>query len=118
METFHIACEYLWEVDPTMVLYPYPGKIQHSAYVLPYEKKHTCVPQLKKCRKMVSTAELRRYTDRVFVRGQKSSWINFFIGHSAPITELASCDVKYRFEIDQMQLIVKDVQSPEAITAV
>ena len=27
METFNTACEYLWEVDPTMVLYPYLGKI-------------------------------------------------------------------------------------------
>ena len=41
-----------------------------------------------------------------------------FIGHSAPITDLASCDVTYRFDNDQMQLIVKNVQSPEAITAI
>ena len=48
----------------------------------------------------------------------KSSWINFFIRHSTPITDLASCDITYRFENDQMQLIVKDIQSPEAITAI
>ena len=99
-----------------MVLYPYPGKLQHSAYVLPYKKKHTRIPQLRKYRKIVSTAELRRYTDKVFVRSQKSAWINFFIGHSVPITDLNSCNVTYKFEHDQMQLIVKDVQSPEAIT--
>ena len=40
----------------------------------------------------------------------------FFIGHSALITDLVSCDVTYRFDNNQMQLIVKDVQSPEAIT--
>ena len=68
MDTIHAACEHLWEVDPTMVFYPYPGKIQHSAYVIPYEKKHTRVPQLKKYRKMSFTAELRRYSDQVFTR--------------------------------------------------
>ena len=117
-DTIHAEYEYLWEVYPTIVLYPYPGKIQHSVHVLPYKKKHTRVPQLRKYRKMASTAELRRYTDRVFVRGQKSSWFNFFIGYSVLITDLASCDVTYRFDNDQMQLIVKDVQSPEAITAI
>ena len=44
IDTIHAACEHLWEVDPTMVLYPYPGKIQHSAYVLPYEKKNPDTP--------------------------------------------------------------------------
>ena len=87
-------------------------------HVIPYKKKHTRVPQLRRYRKISSTAELRRYTDQVFVRAQKSSWINFFIGHSASITKLASCDVKYKFENDQMQLIVKDVQSQEPITAI
>ena len=118
LDNIHAACEYLWEVDPTMVLYSYPGKIQHSAHVLPYKKKHTCEPQSRKYRKIASTAELRRYTDRVIMRGQKSSWINFFIGHSAPITDLTSSDVTYRFDNDQMQLIVKDIQSPEAINAI
>ena len=45
-------------------------------------------------------------------------YINFFIGYNIPITDLANCDVKYKFENDQMQLIVKDVQAPEAITAI
>ena len=67
---------------------------------------------------MASTAELIRYTDRIIVCSQMSSYINFFIGHSIPITDLGSCDVKCKFENDQMQLTVKDVQSPEAITAI
>ena len=71
---------------------------------------------MKRYRKISSTEELRRYTDRVFVRAQKGTWINFFIGHSVPITELASCDVEYKFHNNQMQLLVKNVQSTDAIT--
>ena len=63
LDNIHAACKYLWEVDPTMVLYSYPGKIQHSAHVFPYKKKHTCEPQSRKYRKMASIAELKRYTD-------------------------------------------------------
>ena len=118
LDNIHVACKYMWEVDPTMVIYTYPGKIQHSAHVLPYEKKYTPVPQSKKHRKMASTPELKGYTDWVIVRSQMCLYINFFIGHSIPITDLASCDVTYKFENDQMLLIVKDVQAPEAITAI
>ena len=102
LDNIHAAWEYLWEVDSTMVLYTYPDKTQHSAYVLPYEKRHTHESQLRKYRKMTSTVELKRYTDQVIVLGQKSSYINFFIGHSTPITDLASCDVTHRFENDQI----------------
>ena len=63
LKYIHAAYEYMWEVDPTMVIYTYPGKIQHSAYVLPYKKKRTRVPQSKKHRKMASTPKLKRYTD-------------------------------------------------------
>ena len=43
--------ENLWTVDPTLVLYPFPGKIRHSKYVMSYEKKHTRDPQTKRYRK-------------------------------------------------------------------
>ena len=52
-DTIHAEYEYLWEVYPTIVLYPYPGKIQHSVHVLPYKKKHTRVPQSKRHRKLL-----------------------------------------------------------------
>ena len=118
LEYIHAAYKYMWEVDPTMVIYTYPGKIQHSAHVLPYENKHTHVPQSKKHRKMAFTPELKWYTDRVIVHSQMCLYINFFIGHSIPITDLANCDVKYKFENDQMQLIVNDSQAPDAITVI
>ena len=118
LEYIHTAFKYLWEVDPTMVIYTYPGKIKHSAHVLPYQKKHTCDSQSRKYRKMDSTPELKRYTDRVIVCSQMCLYINFFIGHSIPITDLANCDVKYKFENDQMQLIVNDSQAPDAITVI
>ena len=115
LEHIHMAFEYLWEVDPSMVVYKYPGKIQHSVYVLLYKKKHTRVPQSKKHRKMASTPELKRYTDRVLVHSQMCLYINFFISHSIPITDLVNCDVKYQFENDQMQLIDNEIQAPESI---
>ena len=67
---------------------------------------------------MASVPGLKRYTDRVLVRSQICSYINFFIGHSIPITDLAYSDVKYQLEYDQMQLIVKEVQAPESITTI
>ena len=67
---------------------------------------------------MASTPEFKRYKDWVIVCSQMCLYINFFIGHSIPITDLANCDVKYKFENDQMQLIVKDVQAPDAITTI
>ena len=73
LDNIHSFCEYLWEVDPTMVLYPYLDKIKHSAHVFSYKRKHTREPQLRKYRKMASTAKIRRYTDQVIVRGQESS---------------------------------------------
>ena len=78
IEQVHTILEYLWEVDSSMVVYKYPGKIQHSSHVLPYDKKHTRVPQLKKHRKMASVPELKRYIIRVLVHSQKCTYINFF----------------------------------------
>ena len=101
-----------------MVVYKYLGKIQHSLHVLPYRKKQTRVPQSKKHRKMASVLELKRYTDRVLVYSQKCTYINLFMDHSIPITDLVNNDVEYQLINDQMQLIVKDVQAPESITAV
>ena len=68
--------------------------------MLPYKIKHTRVPQSKKHRKMASIPELNWYTDWILVRSQICSYINFFIDHSIPITDLANCDVKYQFEND------------------
>ena len=50
---FHGICENLWTADPTMVLYSYPGKLQHSSHIMPYERRHTRFPQLKKFRKQL-----------------------------------------------------------------
>ena len=35
LDQVHGILENLWTVDPTLVLYPFPGKIQHSKYVMP-----------------------------------------------------------------------------------
>ena len=31
LEQFRVVCENLWAADPNMVIYPFPGKIQHSS---------------------------------------------------------------------------------------
>ena len=63
LDQFHTICDNLWAADPTIVIYTYPGKIQHSSYVIPYKKKHTRVPQSKIYRKIASLPELKRYID-------------------------------------------------------
>ena len=67
---------------------------------------------------MASMPKLKRYTDLVLVCSQKCTYINLFIGHSIPFTGLVNNDAEYQLINDQMQLIVKDVQAPESITAV
>ena len=41
VDQIHRVLEILWSVDSTLVLYPFPGKIQHSKYTMPYKQKHT-----------------------------------------------------------------------------
>ena len=118
LEQFHTICDNLWAADSKMVIYAYPGKIQHSSYVIPYKKKHTCVTQSKRYKKIASLSELKRYTDRVLVYNGKCMYINLFVSHSIPTGELMNKDVKYQVVSDQMQLIVKDFQAPQSITVV
>ena len=40
LEQVHMILNYLWAVDLSMVVYTYPGKIQHSSYILQYKKKY------------------------------------------------------------------------------
>ena len=63
IEQFHNICENLWTADPTMVLYTYTGKIQHSLYVILYERRHTRFLRLRKFRQIASLPELKWYTD-------------------------------------------------------
>ena len=63
LQQFHTIYDNLLAANPTMVIYTYPGKIQHSSYVIPYKKKHTCVPQSKRYKKIASLPELKQYTD-------------------------------------------------------
>ena len=91
LDQVHVIFENLWTVDPTLVIYPFPGKIQHSKHVMPYKRKHTQVPQLKRYRKIATLPELKRYTDRVLVYSTKCSFINFFSRSqhaNRPINEL------------------------------
>ena len=118
LEQVYTIFDNLWAADSTMVIYTYPGKIQHSSYVIPNKKKHTRVPQLKIHKKIASLPENKRYKDGVLVYNQKCTYINLFIGHSIPMDELMNTDVEYQVVNDQMQLIVKDVQAPESITIV
>ena len=78
LDQVHGIPENLWSVDSTLVLYPFHGKMQHSKYVMPYEKKHTRVPQTKRYRKIASLLKLKRYTDQVIVYSTECSYINFF----------------------------------------
>ena len=47
LDQFHIICDNLWAADPTMVIYKYLGKIQHSSHVISYKNKHMRVPPIK-----------------------------------------------------------------------
>ena len=117
LDQVHGIFENLCTVNPTMVIYPFPGKIQHSKHVMPYERKHTRVPQSKRYRKIASLPELKRYTDRVLVYTTKCSFINVFLGHTMPMDQLMNADVEYQVVNDQMRIIVKDVQAPASTTA-
>ena len=117
LDQVHGILENLWTVDPTLEMYPFPGKIQHSKHVMPYERKHTRVPQTKRYRKIASLPELKRYTDRVLVYSTKCSFINFFLGHNMPMDHLMNSDVEYQVVNDQMRIIVKDVQALVVTTA-
>ena len=37
VDQIHRVLEILWSVDSTLVMYPFPGKTQHSKYTMPYE---------------------------------------------------------------------------------
>ena len=93
---FHDICEILLVVDPSMVFYLYSGKLQHSSHVILYDKRHTKFPQLKKYKKLVSIAELKRYTERCNVYTGKSTYINFFIRHTTPMDQLLYEDIDFR----------------------
>ena len=79
-----------------MVIYTYSGKIEQSSYVISYKKKHTCVHQSKRYRKMASVPELKQYTDQVLVYNQKYTCINWFIDHSIPTANLINSNVEYQ----------------------
>ena len=71
LDQFHTIYDNMWAANPTMIIYTYPGKMQHSSYVIPYEKKDTRVPQSKRYKKIASLPELKRYTDQVIVYNSK-----------------------------------------------
>ena len=112
MNQFHGIYENLWTADPTMVLYIYQGKKQHSSHVIPYERRCTRFPELRKFRKIASLTDLRRYTDQCNVYNSKCMYINLFLGHSIPMDQLMNKNVEYQVTNDQMQPMVKDVQAP------
>ena len=116
LKQMHEILENFWSVDPTLVLYPFPGKVQHSRHVLPYERRHTRPPLSRKYREIVSLQELKRYTDRVLVYTTKCSYINLFLGHSKPIEEVYNADVDYHVTNNQMRVIIKDIQAPAFTT--